>query len=125
MCFVITYLDDDAIIESTLLKDFNWQVMEKMVPAISKVINEKNCHHILLDWRKAKIALSTTQIYDTPNKLKEEFEKYGVNIFKLKRAYLIDRVDSDSYFFETMMKNNSQTFSIFLNRDEAVKWLKS
>lgn len=125
MCFVITFHENDAIIESTLLEDFTWPVMAKMVPAISKVINEKGCYRVLLDWRKGKINLSTVQIYDTPAKLKAEFEKYGVNIFKLKRAYLIDQIDSDSYFFETMMKNNSQTFSIFLDRDEAVKWLKA
>jgi hypothetical protein len=76
-----------------------------------------------LDWRKGKINLTTVQIYDTPARLKAEFEKYGVNILKMKRAYLINKIDSDSYFFETVMKNNSQTFNIFLDRDVAVKWL--
>lgn len=123
MSFEITYLEKEEIVESTLLSNFNWQVMEKMVPAISKVIQEKNCHRVLLDWRRGKIDLSTLQIYDTPAKLKAEFEKYGVNILKLKRAYLINKIDSDSYFFETMMKNNNQTFTIFLDREKAVKWL--
>lgn len=123
MSFVISYHEDEAYIESTLLGDFDWQVMEKMVPAISKMMNEKGCNHVLLDWRQGKINLTTMQIYDTPAKLKAEFEKYGVNIFKLKRAFLINQVDSDSYFFETMMKNNSQTFTIFLDREKAVKWL--
>jgi hypothetical protein len=123
MSFVITYHEDENFIESILLGDFDWQVMEKMVPAISKEVNEKKCFHVLLDWRQGKIKLTTVQIYDTPVKLKEEFAKYGVNVFQLKRAYLINQVDSDSYFFETMMKNNSQTFTIFLDRDEAIKWL--
>jgi hypothetical protein len=123
MCFVITYHEEEAIIESTLLDDFNFQVMEKMVPAISKVIHEKNCFHVLLDWRQGKINLTTVQIYDTPARLKAEFEKYGVNILKMKRAYLINQIDSDSYFFETMMKNNNQTFTIFLDREAAVRWL--
>jgi hypothetical protein len=123
MCFVITYHEEEAIVESTLQEGFDWQVMAEMVPAISKVILEKNCFHVLLDWRQAKINLTTLQIYDTPAKLKEEFEKYGVNVFKLKRAFLVNEIDSDSYFFETMMKNNSQNFTLFLNRDEAVKWL--
>lgn len=123
MCFVITYHEKESYIESTLLEDFDFKVMEKMVPAISKVVLEKNCFHVLLDWRQGKINLTTVQIYDTPAKLKAEFEKYGVNILKMKRAYLINKIDSDSYFFETMMKNNNQTFTIFLDREEAVRWL--
>lgn len=125
MCFVITYLEAEEIIESTLLEDFNFQVMEKMVPAISRMINEKNCGRVLLDWRRGKLNLSTIEIYDTPLRLKKEFEKYGVNILALKRAYLINEVDADSYFFETVMKNNSQTFNIFLDRDRAIEWLSA
>ncbi len=125
MCFVITYLEAEDIVESTLLDDFNFKVMEKMVPAISRMIDEKHCTRVLLDWRKGKLALSTLDIYDTPRRLKTEFEKYGVNILALKRAYLINEVDADSYFFETVMKNNSQTFNIFLDRDRAIEWLSA
>ena len=123
MCFVITYLEAEETVESTLLEDFNFKVMEKMVPAISRVINETHCTRVLLDWRKGKIAMTTIEIYDTPRRLKMEFDKYGVNILALKRAYLINEIDADSYFFETVMKNNSQTFNIFLDRDKAVAWL--
>ncbi len=123
MCFVITYLEAEETVESTLLEDFNYKVMEKMVPAIARVINEKHSTRVLLDWRKGKIAMSTIEIYDLPRRLKMEFEKYGVNILGLKRAYLINEIDADSYFFETVMKNNSQTFNIFLDRDKAVAWL--
>ncbi len=123
MCFVITYLEAEETVESTLLEDFNFKVMEKMVPAISKVVIEKHCNRVLLDWRKGKIAMTTIEIYDTPRRLKMEFEKYGVNILALKRAYLINEIDADSYFFETVMKNNSQTFNIFLDRDKALEWL--
>jgi hypothetical protein len=123
MCFDIIYHEKEMYIESTIFEDFNFQVMDEMVPAIAKVVLEKNCYHVLLDWRKGKINLTTLQIYDTPARLKAEFEKYGVNILKMKRAYLINKIDSDSYFFETMMKNNNQTFTLFLDREEAVRWL--
>lgn len=123
MCFVITYLEAEETVESTLLEDFNYKVMEKMVPAIARVINEKHSTRVLLDWRKGKIAMSTIEIYDLPRRLKMEFEKYGVNILGLKRAYLINEIDADSYFFETVMKNNSQTFNIFLDREKAINWL--
>ena len=123
MCFVISYLEGEETVESTLLEDFDYKVMEKMVPAISRVINEKHSTRVLLDWRKGKIAMSTIEIYDLPRRLKMEFEKYGVNILGLKRAYLINEIDADSYFFETVMKNNSQTFNIFLDREKAINWL--
>ncbi len=125
MSFVITYLEVENIIESTLLDDFNFKVMEKMVPAISRMVIEKHCSRVLLDWRKGRLDLSTIEIYDTPRRLKKEFEKYGINILSLKRAYLINKVDADSYFFETVMKNNSQTFNIFLDRDRAIEWLSA
>jgi len=122
--FEINYITDDSIIEVTMLIDFNWPVMEKAVPKIAELVKEHNCHRILLDFRQIKIDLSTAAMYDTPQKLRDEFTKYGVELQKLKRAFLITRVDSDAYFFETVMLNQGQTFRIFLDRALAREWLQ-
>jgi hypothetical protein len=123
MPFDIRYYENEYIIESNLLGDFDWQVMVNMVPALAKQIKEKECNRVLLDYRSGKINLSTLKIYDTPVKLKEEFEKYGVNLFALKRVLLINAIDSDHKFFETVMLNQGQTLKIFLDKDSAIQWL--
>jgi hypothetical protein len=123
MSFEINYHGDEKFIEVTLMTDFNWPVMEKIVPIVSGLIKEHECYRILLDFRQIKIDLSTVRMYDTPQKLRDEFNKYGVELAKVKRAFLITRVDSDAYFFETVMLNHGQTFKIFLDRDKAIEWL--
>jgi hypothetical protein len=124
MSFEINYLKDNGIIEVVFLVNFNWPLMEKAVPDIAGLIKEHDCHRILLDFRKIKIDLTTEEMYDTPAKLRDAFMKFGVELQKLKRAFLIISVDSDSYFFETVMRNQGQTFRIFLDRDLASEWLQ-
>jgi hypothetical protein len=123
MSFQVIYHEGENYIESFLEEDFNWSVMERMVPRISKWVNEKNCTNILLDFRGGNLDLSTLKIYLMPERLGEEFKKYGVHLLSLKRAMVIKGNDRDYHFLETVSINNNQNLHLFLDKDEAIKWL--
>jgi hypothetical protein len=123
MSFQVTYHEGKNYIESCLEEDFNWSVMEKMVPRISKWVNEKNCTNILLDFREGNLDLPTLKIYLMPERLGEEFKKYGVSLLSLRRAMVIKDHDRDYHFLETVSRNNSQNLHLFLDKEDAIKWL--
>lgn len=123
MSFQVTYHEGENYIESFLEEDFNWSVMERMVPRISKWVNEKNCTRILLDFRGGNLDLPTLKIYLMPERLGEEFKKYGVRLLDLKRAMVIKGNDRDYHFLETVSRNNSQNLHLFLDKGDAKKWL--
>lgn len=123
MIFKITYHEPEDFIEAVLNVDFNWQVMVQMAPALSKLVLEKKCYKILLDFRKINLDLSTLKMVQTPDRLRDEFKKYGVDILLLKRVFLISINDENHQFFETVMVNRGHTFRLFLDRDKAIEWL--
>ncbi len=125
MSFQITYIEKEKIIEVKLLVDLNWPIILQIVPIVSRLIRDKGCDSILLDFRNINLDLSTVGMFQTPEKLREEFEKHGVNLMLIKRALLISSYDEDHHFFETVMVNRGHLFSLFLKRDEAIAWLGS
>jgi len=125
MTIQITFNEQDQIIEVKVRELFDWSVIETVVPQVSVFVNEKNCHRILLDFRSAHISLSTIQIYMTPEKLSDEFKKFGVEILLLRRALLLKQNDSDYQFLETVVLNKSQILRIFFDETAAREWLKA
>ncbi len=124
MTIKVEYNKNNGIIEILLKEDFNWSVIEKIAPQVSKIFLETGCNRILLDFRKASITLSTVKIYMTPDKLNDEFQKYGVNVLNLRRALLLKKTDPDYHFLETVVINKFHTFRTFYNEAEARAWLK-
>jgi hypothetical protein len=124
MTVAVSFNETDRIIEVKIDESFSWQVIEKAVPQIANFVIEKNNQRVLLDFRSAAITLSTVQIYMTPDKLAEEFSKFGVDIRSLRRALLLFKEDRDYHFLETAIINKFQTFRTFFDEDEARTWLK-
>jgi len=123
MEFQVTYLEKEKIIVSRLSEYFDWIVAEKMVPALSVLIIEKNCKHILLNFATANMKLSTINIYMTPDKLATEFLKYGVDIRQLRRAMVVAKDENDYRFLANVTVNQSQLLRIFHDEDSAINWL--
>lgn len=124
MQFEVSYLEEEKIIVSRLSEYFDWSVAEKMVPALSVLIKEKNCKHILLDFATANMKLSTVSIYMTPEKLAAEFMKYGVDIRPLRRAMVVARDENDYQFLSNVTVNKSQLLRIFHDEASAIAWLR-
>ena len=123
MQFEVSYLEEEKIIVSRLSEYFDWSVAEKMVPALSVLIKDKNCKHILLNFATANMKLSTVSIYMTPEKLASEFMKYGVDIRLLRRAMVVARDEDDFQFLANVTINKSQLLRIFHDEESAIAWL--
>jgi hypothetical protein len=124
MKFQVSYLEKEQIIVSRLSEFFDWSVAEKMVPELSTLIKEKNCRHILLDFATANMKLSTLNIYMTPEKLANEFLKYGVDIRSLRRAMVVAKDEDDYRFLSNVTVNKSQLLRIFHDEESAIAWLQ-
>lgn len=122
MSYEITHHEVENFIAVKLLVDFNWPVMDQIIPIVSKLVIEKDCRNILLDFRSADLDLSTLKIYQTPDKLREGFAKHGIELLHLKRALLITSNDQNHHFFETVMINRGHNFKIFFERQSALDW---
>jgi len=125
MKFQVSYLEKEQIIVSRLSEFFDWSVAEKMVPELSTLIKEKNCRHILLDFATANMKLSTVNIYMTPEKLANEFLKYGVDIRSLRRAMVVAKDEDDYRFLSNVTVNKSQLLRIFHDEESAIAWLRA
>lgn len=124
MSIQVMFSEKDQIISAKMSGEFNWPTIEQWVPQIAVCIKENDCHKVLLDMREIKLSLSTVSIYLTPKKLSSEFEKYGIDIRRLRRAVLVKGFHQDFRFMENVSLNQFQTLRLFSNEQTAREWLK-
>lgn len=124
MAIEVRYNEEDQIIEAKVSGDFNWPVMEELVSQLSNWIKEKDCRRILVDGRSMKMVLSVSNIYLTPEKVDQAFEKFKLDVRRLRRALLIQQPDQALRFMETVSLNQSQTLRLFMDEQAARDWLK-
>ena len=97
--------------------------VEVIITKIAKTAKENDCRLILTDFREVSRKLSFFQIYELPNRTKDIFAAFGINIFLYKRANVAVK-DLDEYIFhENVMVNRGQNEKMFTNLDQAKKWL--
>jgi hypothetical protein len=123
MTFKVTFNESTHIIESRVHEDFDWNLIEHMVPEIGKLVQKENSDLIFIDFRDSKVTMSTIKIYETPRKIADEFSKTGVNVRKLKRAILINPNQKDFDFLDSVTANNAQILRLFYDEESAMKWL--
>jgi hypothetical protein len=123
MPFQIIFNKEHCVIEAQMQGEFDWAVMEKMIPEMARTIRENQCQRVLMDFRGAQYNVSTFTIYLTPEKLFNEFQKYDIDIRRLRRALLFVKNAENFRFFETVSVNQSQAVRIFLDEKAARDWL--
>jgi len=123
--FTIHYNEKEGIIEARVFSLFDWNLIEEMVPKLGKMVLEKNCDLLFLDFTHSEIIMPTLRIYKTPEKLGLEFSKAGVNAWSLRRAMLIKTGQKDFDFLEDVTINSAQTLRIFTDEGDAKAWLKN
>ncbi|PKN98723.1 MAG: hypothetical protein CVU42_10935 [Chloroflexi bacterium HGW-Chloroflexi-4] len=125
MNFKVTFNESTQIVESRVHCDFDWTLVETMIPEIGKHIIENGSNLIFIDFRRSKVMMSTIKIYETPRKIAEEFGKMGINAQKLRRAILIKPGQKDFDFLESVTSNNAQILKLFYEEELAMQWLIS
>ena len=123
MAHQVTYNPDSGLIESKIQGDLSLEEAKQLIAEIGATAKENNCFLCLSDYREATMNLSTVEIYDIPRILAGSLASIGVDAQKFKRAIVVERSLEDYHFYETVSLNTGQNIKLFLDMDEAKKWL--
>ena len=123
MTHTVIYHSELHIVESKLQGDMTLGEAETIITKIAKTAKENDCRLIFTDFREVTRKLSTLQIYELPDRIKNIFCSFGINVFLYKRANVIANDLDDYVFHENVMVNRGQNEKVFTDLDKATKWL--
>jgi len=123
MPHTVIYNSELHIVESKLQGDMTVGEVEEIVTKIAKIAKEKDCRLIFTDFREVSRKLPMWQIYELPNRLKNIFAAFDINVLVYKRANIVAKDLDDYIFHENIMVNRGQNEKIFTDIDQAKKWL--
>ncbi|MBI1286825.1 MAG: hypothetical protein GC178_04530 [Flavobacteriales bacterium] len=123
MQLTILYDADTAIVRATPVAAITKENVRKTIQRALKVANDHDCLLLFFDIRKCLLGQSLTQGLNTMSHL---MDIPGMT-FKHKTAVIFDpeRYPTErAEFIENVVNNRANpAFRIFLNEDEAVRWL--
>jgi len=123
MPHTVIYNSELHIVESKLQGDMTVGEVEEIVTKIAKIAKEKDCRLIFTDFREVSRKLPMWQIYELPNRLKNIFAAFDINVLVYKRANIVAKDLDDYIFHENIMVNRGQNEKVFTDIDQAKKWL--
>lgn len=123
MSHTVIYNSELHIVESKLQGDMTVGEVEEIVTEIAKIAKEKDCRLIFTDFREVSRKLPMWQIYELPNRLKNIFAAFDINVLVYKRANVVARDLDDYIFHENVMVNRGQNEKVFTDIDQAKEWL--
>jgi hypothetical protein len=123
MSHTVMYNSELHIVESKLQGDMTVGEAEKFVTEIAKIAKEKDCHSIFIDFRKVSQKLSMVEMYRLPDRTKNIFAAFGMNILLYKRANVVQKDLDDYVFHENVMVNRGHNEKVFTDIEQAKKWL--
>jgi len=92
--------------------------VEPFIQEAVRLAGEHQCRRILSDFRGAKLALSTSEIF----RLTERFQASGIDE-TWKRAILVDTQTSNYGFQERVARERGHQVRVFTDHDDALNWL--
>ena len=123
MSHTVIYNSELHIVESKLQGDMTLGEVKEIVTKIAKIAKEKDCRLIFTDFREVSRKLSILQIYELPDRTKNIFSSFGIQVVSCKRANIVAN-DLDGYaFHENVMVNRGQNEKVFTDIEKAKKWL--
>ncbi len=123
MSHTVLYNSELHIVESKLQGDMTLDEVKEIVAKIAQLAKEKDCRLIFTDLREVSRKLSILQIYELPDRTKNIFTSFGINVFLYKRANVVARDLDDYIFHENVMVNRGQNEKLFTDIDQAKEWL--
>ncbi len=123
MPHTVIYNPELRIIETKLIGDMTLGEVDELLAKIAKIAKEKECLLILNDFREVSQKLSILQIYQLPDRIKNIFTSFGVNVSLCKRANVVTNDLDDYVFHENVMVNRGQIEKTFTDFDQAKRWL--
>ncbi|MBE0672352.1 MAG: hypothetical protein IH588_17390 [Anaerolineales bacterium] len=123
MSHTVFYNPELHIVESKLQGDMTIGEVDEFVAKIAQITKEKDCRLIFTDFREVSRKLPMWQIYELPNRLKNIFAAFDINVSFYKRANVVAKDLDDYIFHENVMVNRGQKEKVFTDIDQAKKWL--
>ena len=123
MSHTVIYNSELHIVESKLQGDMTLGEVKEIVTKIAKIAKEKDCRLIFTDFREVSRKLSILQIYELPDRTKNIFASFGINVLLYERANVVADDLDDYVFHENVMVNHGQNEKVFTDIDKAKKWL--
>jgi hypothetical protein len=123
MPHTLKYNPDMQMIEANVFGEVSLNEVGDTIAELVVMLKENDCSLMLNNYLEASIKLSTTEIYRLPSIIAEIFVSSGVNVHRLKRAFVVKNDLEDFKFFEVVALNRGQNIRIFHNIDEARNWL--
>ena len=123
MSHTVIYNSELHIVESKLQGDMTLGEVDVIIAKIAETAKANNCRLIFTDFREVSQKLPMWQIYELPNRLKNIFAAFDINVLVYKRANVVARDLDDYIFHENVMVNRGQNEKVFTNVDKARQWL--
>lgn len=123
MPHTVIYNSELHIVESKLLGNLTVGEVDEIVTKIAQIAKEKNCQLIFIDFRKVSQKLSILQIYELPDRIRDIFTSFEINVSFYKRANIVANDLDDYIFHENVMVNRGHNEKVFTEIDKAMKWL--
>ena len=123
MSHTVFYNPELHIVESKLQGDMTIGEVDEFVAKIAQITKEKDCRLIFTDFREVSRKLPMWQIYELPNRLKNIFAAFDINVSFYKRANVVAKDLDDYIFHENVMVNRGQNEKVFTDIDKAMGWL--
>ena len=123
MSHTVIYNSELHLVESKLQGDMTIGEVEEIVTEIAKIAKEKDCRSIFIDFRNVSQKLSILEMYRLPDRTKNIFAAFDMNVLLYKRANVVAKDLDDYIFHENVMVNRGQNEKMFTDIDQAKKWL--
>lgn len=115
----IQYLQDDNILQITLLGDFDASRLSRTTTLLAEELVFHNCNRILMDHRKANPMLSSKELSDRPNTASI------LGIPKTSKIAIVYSASKAAYqFIENVGQKHGYSIKIFIDINKAINWLK-
>ena len=125
MLHKVTYDENAKIITIKYWGNITLPELQRGSKDAAQKIIEHKCNHILVDSREIDFQLSTLEIYDLPETFSSILSEFGLELRKIKRALLVDKLEDDYRFVETVAVNRGYRVKLFEDVNEARKWLSN
>ena len=119
MAFTLHYDSENQCLMSCLEGEIGLEMIKEFAKRVAQELTKYHCRNTIYDIRRAISNLSTVDIYNLPQIIRETGQDVSC-----KRALITNNASDDLSFFETVSANQCQIVKIFNKTSDALKWFR-
>jgi hypothetical protein len=118
MRYTFQYNQEEDFLEVRATGKMDDKAFPEVVETYWSILKEHGCHRSLIDYRNFVFTKSTLEIYIRPETV---VEVGGTNLVKM--AVIVESINKEYYFLETVYLNRGFRIKMFTDSEEAIRWL--